>query len=160
MRNKEDKEKTKHLDEIASKSKGELKYFESDLLNEGSYTKAMKDCEIVFHTASPFIMDSKNPQAEVIDPAVKGTRNVLSSVNKTETVKKVILTSSVAAIYGNAEDANEIPNKTFNEEMWNHSSTPDDGEYSYSKKQAEKEAWKLNKDQNRWELVTLSLIHI
>ena len=92
VRNKEDKEKTKHLDEIASKSKGELKYFESDLLNGGSYTKAMKDCEIVFHTASPFIMDSKNPQAEVIDPAVKGTRNVLSSVNETETVKKVILT--------------------------------------------------------------------
>ena len=104
VRNKEDKEKTKHLDEIASKSKGELRYFESDLLNVGSYTKAMKDCEIVFHTASPFIMDSKNP-VEVIDPAVKGTRNVLLSVNETETVKKVILTSSVAAIYGNAEDA-------------------------------------------------------
>jgi nucleoside-diphosphate-sugar epimerase len=156
VRNKENKEKTKHLDEIASKSKGELKYFESDLLNEGSYTKAMKDCEIVFHTASPFIMDSKNPQTEVIDPAVKGTRNVLSSVNEMETVKKVILTSSVAAIYGNAEDANDIPNKTFNEEMWNHSSTPDDGEYSYSKKQAEKEAWKLNEAQNRWKLVTIN----
>ena len=82
VRNKEDKKKTKHLDEIASKSNGELKYFESDLLNDGSYTKAMKDCEIVFHTASPFIMDSKNPQTEVIDPAVKGTRNVLSSVNE------------------------------------------------------------------------------
>ena len=156
VRNKEDKEKTKHLDEIASKSKGELKYFESDLLNDGSYTKAMKDCEIVFHTASPFIMDSKNPQTEVIDPAVKGTRNVLSSVNETETVKKVILTSSVAAIYGNAEDANQIPDKTFNEEMWNHSSRPDDGEYSYSKTQAEKEAWKLNEGQNRWKLVTIN----
>ena len=65
------KEKAKHLDEVASKSKGELKYFESDLLIEGSYTKAMKDCEIVFHTASPFIMDAKDPKTEVIDPAVK-----------------------------------------------------------------------------------------
>ena len=117
MRNKEDKDKTKHLDEIASKSKGDLKYFESDLLVGGSYTKAMKDCEIVFHTASPFIMDSKNPQTEVIDPAIKGTRNVLSSVNQTETVKKVILTSSVAAIYGNAEDAIQISDKTFNENV-------------------------------------------
>ena len=156
VRNKEDKEKTKHLDEIASKSKGELKYFESDLLNERSYTKAMKDCEIVFHTASPFIMDSKSPQTEVIDPAVKGTRNVLSSVNEIETVKKVILTSSVAAIYGNAVDANQIPDKTFNEEMWNYSSRPDDGEYSYSKTQAEKEAWNLNERQNRWKLVTIN----
>ena len=71
----------------------------------------MENCEIVFHTASPFIMDSKNPKAEVIDPAVEGTRNVVSSVNKNETVKKIILTSSVAAIYGNAEDANKIPDK-------------------------------------------------
>ena len=156
VRNKENKEKREHLDQIASKSKGKLKYFESDLLNEGSYTEAMKDCEIVFHTASPFIMDSKNPQVEVIDPAVKGTRNVITSVNKVKSVKKVILTSSVAAIYGNAEDANQIPDKTFNEEMWNHSSRPDDGEYSYSKTQAEEEAWKLNEVQNRWKLVTIN----
>ncbi len=150
------KEKAKHLDEVASKSKGELKYFESDLLIEGSYTKAMKDCEIVFHTASPFIMDAKDPKTEVIDPAVKGTRNVITSVNEIDTVKKVILTSSVAAIYGNAEDANQIPNKTFNEKMWNNSSTSSDGEYSYSKTQAEKEAWKLYEGQDRWGLVTIN----
>ena len=40
--------------------------------------------------------------------------------------------------------------------MWNHSSRPDDGEYSYSKTQAEREAWKLNEGQNRWKLVTIN----
>ena len=156
VRDKENKEKTKYLDEIASKSKGELKYFESNLLKNGSYDKAMENCEIVFHTASPFIMDSKNPQTEVIDPAVKGTRNVISSVNEIGSVKKVVLTSSVAAIYGNAEDAYKLSDKTFNEKMWNHSSRPDDGEYSYSKTQAEKEAWKLQESQNRWKLVAIN----
>ncbi len=156
IRDKEDKIKTKHLSEIASNSKGVLKFFESDLLKDGSYEKAMKNCEIVFHTASPFIMDSKNPKTEVIDPAVKGTRNVVSSVNENGTVKKIVLTSSVAAIYGNAEDANKISDKTFNEEMWNHSSRPNDGEYSYSKTQAEKEAWRLNEGQSRWKLVSIN----
>ena len=156
VRDKENKIKTKHLSDIASKSKGVLKFFESDLLKDGSYRKAMENCEIVFHTASPFIMDSRNPKTEVIDPAIKGTRNVITSVNMIDAVKKVVLTSSVAAIYGNAEDANQVPNKTFNEEMWNHSSRPDDGEYSYSKTQAEKEAWKLNKGQSRWKLVTIN----
>ena len=73
IRDKKNKTKTKHLSEIASKSKGVLKFLESDLLKDGSYEEAMENCEIVFHTASPFIMDSKNPKTEVIDPDVEGT---------------------------------------------------------------------------------------
>ena len=51
VRDKENKEKTKYLDEIASKSKAEIKYFESNLLQNGSYAKAMEKCEIVFHSS-------------------------------------------------------------------------------------------------------------
>lgn len=37
-------------------------------------------------------------QAELLDPAVKGTINVLSSCLKTSSVKRVVLTSSIAAV--------------------------------------------------------------
>lgn len=37
-------------------------------------------------------------QAELIDPAVKGTLNVLGSCAKTPSVKRVVITSSVAAV--------------------------------------------------------------
>ncbi|MBA4058282.1 MAG: diaminohydroxyphosphoribosylaminopyrimidine deaminase, partial [Marivirga sp.] len=69
VRNPNDKNKISHLDKIASESKGTIRYFKSDLLSEGSYLDAMKDCELVFHTASPFTTNVKNPQKELIDPA-------------------------------------------------------------------------------------------
>ena len=37
-------------------------------------------------------------QAELLDPAVKGTINVLSTCLKTPSVKRVVLTSSIAAV--------------------------------------------------------------
>jgi hypothetical protein len=37
-------------------------------------------------------------QAELVDPAVKGTLNVLNSCAKSPSVKRVVLTSSIAAV--------------------------------------------------------------
>ncbi len=47
---------------------------------------------------SPFFLTaSENPQKDLVDPAVKGTTNVLKAVAKSkDTVKRVVLTSSVA----------------------------------------------------------------
>ena len=83
IRNPEDKEKTKYLDKLASDLKGVIKYFKADLLTEGAYDEGMKECELVFHTASPFVRSVKDPQTDLVDPAKKGTRNVLESANRT-----------------------------------------------------------------------------
>lgn len=63
----------------------------------------MKGCELVFHTASPFINMVKDPQKDLVDPALIGTKNVLGSVNRTASVRRVVLTSSCAAIIGDAK---------------------------------------------------------
>ena len=150
------KSKRLHLDKIADKLNGNIKYFEADLLSHGSYKMAMDGCELVFHTASPFFLDSKDAQKELIDPALDGTRNVLDSANKTPSVKRVVLTSSVAAIYGDTIDSKNVPEGIFDESMWNTSSSPTMSEYSYSKTIAEKEAWKICGEQNRWDLVVIN----
>ena len=150
------KEKLIYLDELAENSKGRIEYFETDLLIDGSYQNAMEGCELVFHIASPFIMDSKDPLKEVIDPALNGTKNVLNSVNAIKSVKKVVVTSSVAAIYGDNIDSKKVPGGVFDETMWNKTSTPNYGEYSYSKMIAEKEAWKIYESQNRWDLAVIN----
>jgi dihydroflavonol-4-reductase len=149
-------DKLKYLNAIAEKSKGTIKYFKADLLNDGSYLEAMKGCEVVFHTASPFSLNIKDAQKELIDPALKGTRNVLETANKTPSVKTVVVTSSCAAIYGDSIDVLKMPNKELSEEVWNTTSSLTHQPYSYSKTLAEKEAWKIAEAQTQWKLVTIN----
>lgn len=148
--------KRAHLDSLAIKSKGSITYFKSDLLEEGSYAEAMKECELVFHTASPFTSNFKDPQKELIDPAVKGTENILNQASKTSSVKRVVVTSSCAAIYSDATDCEKAPNGMLTEALWNTTSSLVYQPYSYSKTLAEKKAWEINKLQSTWDLVTIN----
>lgn len=118
VRNLAQKDKYAHLTALAVKSTGVLQFFEADLLKKGSFTEAMAGCELVIHTASPFkISGIKNAQKELIEPALEGTRNVLDTVNASESIKRVVLTSSVAAIFGDAIDIQKTENGTFTEAL-------------------------------------------
>lgn len=156
IRSPDNKKKTKHLDDLVAKSPGTIKYFKADLLNDGSYGEAMEGCELVFHTASPFTSDFDDPQKELIDPAVNGTENILNQANKTTSVKRVVLTSSVAAMYTDAIDCKNAPNGTLDESVWNRTASLDYQPYSYSKTLAEQKAWEINRNQDRWDLVTIN----
>ncbi len=116
----------------------------------------MQGCSVVFHTASPFTINVQDPQRDLIDPAVKGTRNVLEDVNRTESVRRVVLTSSCAAIYTDAADCANAPGGTLTEEVWNTTASLDYQPYSYSKTLAEKEAWTIAEQQDRWDLVVIN----
>ena len=156
VRNPDDKKKTAHLTDLAAKTKGEIKFFRSDLLDSGSYAQAMEGCELVFHTASPFTSNIKDAQKELIDPAVKGTANVLEQADKTTSVKRVVVTSSCAAIYTDAIDCAKAPDGTLTENIWNTTSSLHYQPYSYSKTLAEQKAWEMYKAQDRWDLVTIN----
>lgn len=156
VRDPDNQEKLKYLNRIAEGAPGKIKYFKADLLDEGSYGEGMAGCQVVFHTASPFISHVEDPQKELVDPAQLGTRNVLEEVNRTPSVTRVVLTSSCAAIYGDNADLEKTPKGIFTEEIWNTSSSLRHQPYSYSKTVAEKDAWKINEKQTRWDLVTIN----
>ena len=104
--------KVEHLRGLTETSTGQLKLFKSDLMDNGSFDEPMQDCELVIHTASPFFVTGiKNPEDELIRPAKDGTRNVLESAKRNSTVKRIVLTSSVAAIHGDNADI-ELVKKT------------------------------------------------
>ncbi|KAH7543523.1 hypothetical protein FEM48_Zijuj02G0193000 [Ziziphus jujuba var. spinosa] len=97
VRNPSDPKKTNHLTSLDGANQ-RLQLFKADLLEEGSFDSALEGCEGVFHTASPFYHDVKDPEAELLNPAVKGTLNVLNACAKFKSIKRVVLTSSIAAV--------------------------------------------------------------
>jgi len=117
----------------------------------------MSGCEVVFHTASPFVLSGiTDAENQLVAPALKGTENVLMSVSKCQSVKRVVLTSSVAAIMGDCADIRNLVDGQFNEHCWNATSNLRHQPYSYSKTLAEKRAWQLVGEQQRWSLVVLN----
>jgi len=156
VRDKNRKDKIQHLVDLDEKLPGKLEFWEADLLKPGSFDDAAKGCDIIYHIASPFKLKIKDAYKDLIDPAVKGTRNVLNAANNSGTVKKVVLTSSVAAIHGDNVEMKEQNLAEFSEEQWNISSTPKHQPYSYSKVTAEKEAWKIHDAQSNWKLVVIN----
>ncbi|XP_043691617.1 phenylacetaldehyde reductase-like [Telopea speciosissima] len=142
VRDPNDPKKTEHLLALDG-AKERLHLFKANLLEEGSFDSLVDGCEGVFHTASPVYMTVKDPQAELIDPALKGTLNVLGSCAKAPSVKRVVVTSSVAAVLYNGKprtpdvvvDETWFSDPAFCKEMkvW----------YQLSKTLAEEAAWKF-----------------
>ena len=149
-----------HLKRIADAAPGTLKLFKADLLDAQSFDAPMQGCDILMHTASPFVLEGFTDANEaLVRPAVEGTRNVLNAANRCDTLKRVVLTSSVASVYG---DATDMKGKSaFTEADWNTTSSVDHNPYQYSKVAAEREAWKIHDGQegsaeSRWDLVTIN----
>ena len=156
VRNPKDAAKLAHLQAMSDAGPGRVKFFAADLLQPGSYAEAMAGCEVVFHTASPFTTSVKDPQRELIDPALLGTRNVLEEATRTPSVKRVVLTSSCAAIYSDAADCAAAPGGVLTEAVWNTTASLEHQPYSYSKTLAEREGWRLAEAQTQWTLVVVN----
>jgi dihydroflavonol-4-reductase len=100
--------------------------------------------------ASPFPNTIPKNEDEIIIPAVNGTKFVLEAVVRAGTVKKVVLTSSIAAIFTGQSHTNH-----FTEKNW--SNTAESPPYEKSKHLAEKEAWRIYyKNPDKFELSVIN----
>lgn len=157
VRDKLNQDKTGHLMHFDAETPGRLELFEADLTRKDSFDEAMAGCELVIHTASPFFIEKpKDPERDLIGPARDGTRVVLEAANRTPSVKRVVLTSSVAAVMGDAIDARKVPGGILTEDNWNETSSVDHNPYPFSKTLAEREAWRIAESQSRWDLVVIN----
>ncbi len=96
VRSLKNERKCKPLLELQAAHPSKLRLFEADMLDQGSFKEAIQGCDIVYHIASPFILpqQTKDGMKEIVEPALKGTQNVLDEVNQTQSVRRVVLTSS------------------------------------------------------------------
>jgi nucleoside-diphosphate-sugar epimerase len=152
--NVEDRRKTAPLLALRRALPGKLTLTEADLFEQGSFDDVVKGADYVFHTASNVIFDSSNPERDLIEPAVKGTSNVLRSVARNrKTVKRVIFSSSVAAI--EKKIAGPDNGHLYTEDDWNNEATIDKYPYHLSKTLAEKLAWDLSTEY-KFDLVSIN----
>ena len=59
-------------------------------------------------------------------------------------------------MYGDAIDTKAYSNETMTEENWNTTSSVNQAPYNYSKVVAEKRAWKMQEEQDHWDLVVIN----
>jgi len=152
VRSLDDPKKTEHMLALDG-AKERLSLFEANLTAEGSFDSAVDGCVCVFHTASPVMFSVDDPQAQLIEPAVKGTLNVLKSAAKVQSLKRVVLTSSIAAVMVSSAEHGFVMDETWfsdpslceQKELW----------YHLSKTLAEDAAVKFAKD-NGLDLVAIN----
>lgn len=128
-----------------------LSLYAADLLDAGSFDKAVSGCEVVFHVASPLLVNTTDPQRELLEPAVSGTRAVLGAAARAKTVRRVVMTSSLAAM------ANRAAGTIITDKSWNEDATLETDAYAYSKTVAEKAAWEfVDRADPGFDLVTIN----
>jgi nucleoside-diphosphate-sugar epimerase len=70
-----------------------------DMLAPGAFDAAFAGCDAVVHTAAVVeVLSARDAENAIVRPAVTGTRNVLDAARKSGSVRRVVVTSSVAAV--------------------------------------------------------------
>ena len=105
--------------------------------------QAVDGSTYVVHVASPVIFNPTDAENELIKPAVQGTLGVLKACQLAKTVKRLVITSSIAALAVPSKE-DYPPNGIWDESIWTDVSASNAGgvsAYRKSKTLAERAAW-------------------
>ncbi|KAK4208534.1 putative NADPH-dependent methylglyoxal reductase [Rhypophila decipiens] len=116
-----------------------------NIADDGAFDEAVKSdppFDYVIHTASPYKLHWDDPIRDCLDPAVKGTTGILKSIKAyAPSVKRVVITSSSAAVL-NPPNHREVYDETsWSGVTWEEGTSDMTKTYRASKKFAEKAAW-------------------
>ncbi len=130
---------------------GDLELVAADLDDDAGWADAVAGCAYVLHVASPFPGGAPDHEDDLIRPAVQGTLRVLRACAADRTVRRVVLTSSIAAIVA-GHDKRDRTVRT--EADW--SVVERSPAYQKSKTLAERAAWDYARTHGDFELVALN----
>lgn len=115
-----------------------LSFHRADLTSDEGWDEAVAGCDYVLHVASPLgVAEPKDPQV-LIRPAREGARRAVGAAIRAG-VKRVVLTSSVAATSHRAGSPDSVADET----VWTDPDAPGVSAYAQSKTLAERAAWDL-----------------
>ena len=127
-----------------------LNLFTFNLTEDDGWDEGMEGCDYLLHVASPIALENHDEDF-FVKPAVAGVKRAFKFAKK-HNVKKVVLTSSVAAIFDTLEE------KTYYDETdWSDPENPAISHYSKSKTLAERAAWDFVENEgNPFELAVIN----
>ncbi|KAI5924588.1 hypothetical protein F4810DRAFT_664293 [Camillea tinctor] len=106
-----------------------------------SHFKSEAPFDYVVHTAMPYHLNVKDPIKDFLDPGIKGTTGLLKSIKENApTVKRVVITSSSAAIVNPLNHAKLYDETHWSPFKWEDAMDPARS-YATSKALSEKAAW-------------------
>jgi dihydroflavonol-4-reductase len=107
IRNLKDQFKVRHLENL------NVELMEADLLDPVKLEKAIQGMDGVFHSAAPNLPWSPNLEQDIARPMIEGTQNVLKAA-VTQKVKKVVFTSTCAAVGMDAPEHHPLTEANWN----------------------------------------------
>lgn len=112
-----------------------------DFFKAGSFEDAIRGCDIVLHTASPFFVKG-GTEDNLVKPALEGMKNVLDSCVKLD-IPEIVVTSSTVSVYANYTGSSTEEEYLYTEQDWSPKELLREHEnwYCLSKTLAEEEAW-------------------
>ncbi|KAI1343530.1 ketoreductase [Xylariaceae sp. FL0016] len=127
--------------------------FDAVLQSEGPFAYAV-------HTASPYYLNPTNVN-EFLDPAIKGTTGLLKSIKKhAPTIKRVVITSSSAAILNPGNHAKVYDETVWATTTWEEAKDPKKA-YKASKVFSEKAAWAfVEEEKPNFNLATINCTYV
>lgn len=140
VRNPQDAAKVGHLTAMAMAGAeaglgaDRLRLVAADLMAPDPFT-AHADVDAVLHLASPYVLNVRDPQRDLVDPAVQGTLSMLRAAAAHPRVRRVVMTSSMAAVTDSPDG------RVLTEADWNTRSSLTRNAYYHSKTMAERAAW-------------------
>ncbi len=115
--------KIDHLKAFEDRTPGHLELFRANLLEDGSYDAPFAGCSAVLHVGTAMAYGGANNSRQVYEGAVEGTQRVLASLERAGSIRRLVYTSSFAAIGHPAP-----PGYVFSENDWasqNRTGDPD-----------------------------------
>lgn len=144
--------KTAALRGLVEPGDDRLELRSADITQPGVFDPILDDVPYVVHTASSVLQTAKDPQREIVDVAVRGTRGILAAADASDTVRRVVLTSSSSAVVDETRPHTHV----FDESDWNEGAPLDSDPYALSKTLAEREAWRHVESSQGYDLVAIN----
>ena len=155
LRSKSREEEVRSTLKKANLSDANLSLYECDLMSDDGWEKAIDGCDYVLHIASPFINGLPDHEDELIKPALTGTQRILKLSATNPQIKKIIITSSFAAV-GDTFNGQTV----FNESDWSDPNNNKISAYNKSKTLAEKSAWDFMESNPSFKLTVINPVGV